>query len=240
MCGTCGCGDPEIVTVDVHESLLRGNDRRAAHLRRHFAEDGVTAINLMGSPGCGKTSLLEATARALGRRWRMAAVSGDLATDRDGARLRAAGLPAVTITTGQACHLDAKMIHDALHRALWGKIDYFFIENVGNLVCPAIYDLGQAANVVALAVTEGEDKPLKYPVMFRKADLVVLTKCDLLPHLDVDLPALRQAIAQVMPRPRILEVSAKDVGAWLAWLESLKPARVPLTRRASASPRTAR
>jgi hydrogenase nickel incorporation protein HypB len=172
----------------------------------------------------------------------MAAVSGDLATDRDGARLRAAGLPAMTITTGQACHLDAKMIHDALHRASWGEVDYFFIENVGNLVCPAVFDLGQTANVVLVAVTEGEDKPLKYPLMFRKADLVVITKCDLLPHLEVDLPALRAAISQVMPRPKMLEVSTKTgagMEAWLAWLQAFKPARIPL-KTASASPRITR
>ncbi len=225
MCGTCGCGDHELVSVEVNESLLKGNDERAAHLRRHFAEDGCTALNIMGSPGCGKTSLLEATALALRRRYDMAAVSGDLATDRDGARLRAAGLPAMTITTGQACHLDAKMIHDALHHADWGDVDFFFIENVGNLVCPAIYDLGQAANVVLLSVTEGEDKPLKYPVMFRKADLVVLTKIDLVPHLDVDLPALRAAVSHVMPRPRILELSTKTgagMDEWIGWLESFK------------------
>ena len=131
----------------------------------------------------------------------------------------------MTITTGQACHLDAKMVHDALHHAEWGDLDFFFIENVGNLVCPAIYDLGQAANVVLLSLTEGEDKPLKYPVMFRKADLVVITKIDLAPHLDADMNSLRAAINQVMPRPRILEVSTKTGGgieAWLAWLESLK------------------
>jgi hydrogenase nickel incorporation protein HypB len=215
MCGTCGCH----VTVDVHESLLHKNDQRAEHLRQHFAEDGVVALNIMGSPGCGKTALLEATARTLP--YRMAAISGDLATDRDGERLRAAGLPALTITTGQACHLDAKMIHDALHHADFGEIDFLFVENVGNLVCPAIFDLGQAANVVLLSVTEGEDKPLKYPVMFRKADLVILTKMDLLPHLDVDLPSLRAAIAQVMPHPKILELSARTgagLESWLRWL----------------------
>ena len=226
MCEDCGCGDTELVSVEVHERILAGNDKLAAHLREHFVEAGVLAINLMGSPGAGKTAVLEQTAKALGGRLRLGAVSGDLATDRDGARLRAAGIQASTITTGSACHLDAKLVHDALHHVKWRDLDMFFIENVGNLVCPAIYDLGQAANVVALSVTEGEDKPLKYPVMFRRADLVLLTKIDLLPHLDVDVAAIREAIARVMPEPRIIAVSGKTgqgIGEWLAWLEARRP-----------------
>ena len=226
MCEDCGCGDPELVSVEVHEHILAGNNNMAAHLREHFVEAGVLAINLMGSPGAGKTALLEQTARALGSRLRLGAVSGDLATDRDGGRLRAAGITASTITTGSACHLDAKLVHDALHHLPWRDLDLFVIENVGNLVCPAVYDLGQAANVVALSVTEGEDKPLKYPVMFRKADLVLLTKVDLLPHLDVDIEALRDALAQVMPDPRVIAVSGKTgegIGEWLAWLEAHRP-----------------
>ncbi|HEX8115268.1 MAG TPA: hydrogenase nickel incorporation protein HypB, partial [Kofleriaceae bacterium] len=160
MCEDCGCGDPALVPVDVHEHILAGNDALAAHLREHFLEAGVLAINLMGSPGSGKTAVLEQTARAYRARGdarRLGAVSGDLATDRDARRLEAAGIDARAITTGSACHLDARLVHDALHHMPWRRFDTFFIENVGNLVCPAIYDLGQAANVVALAVTEGED-----------------------------------------------------------------------------------
>ena len=230
MCRDCGCGDHELVSVELHEKILGDNDARAAHLREHFAEDGVVALNIMGSPGAGKTALLEATAGALGDRHRLGAFSGDLATDRDAVRLARAGIPAASITTGSACHLDAKMVHHALHHAPFGAVDYLFIENVGNLVCPAIYDLGQAANVVVLAVTEGEDKPLKYPVMFRHADLVVLTKIDLLPHLDVDVAALEDALARVMLRPRALRVSARTgegLADWITWLESLR-ARVAL------------
>ena len=119
------------------------------------------------------------------------------------------GVPAAAITTGSACHLDAEMVHKALHHFPWRELDYLFVENVGNLVCPAIYDLGQAVNVVALSVTEGEDKPLKYPVMFRKADLVLLTKVDLLPHLDFSVEAVEDALARVMPRPELLRVSAR-------------------------------
>ena len=228
MCDVCGCGDVKRVSVELHGSLLAQNDHEAAHLRRHFQSDGVTVINLMGSPGSGKTALLEATARALGGRYRLAAVSGDLATTHDADRLAKAGIPSTAITTGTACHLDAGMVDRALHdsdagEALHGS-DFFFIENVGNLVCPAIYDLGQRANVVALSVTEGVDKPLKYPVMFRHADLVVLTKTDLLPHLeDVSVAEIRDALARVMPYPRLIELSARrgaGLGEWVTWLET--------------------
>ena len=224
MCETCGCGDPEIVAVDVHERILSGNERTAAHNRDHFREKGVVAVNVMGSPGSGKTAVLESTARHL-KGLRVGALAGDLATERDAERLRAAGIPAQSITTGSTCHLDAAMVHRALHEFPWRTLDYLFIENVGNLVCPAIYDLGQAANVVALAVTEGEDKPLKYPVMFRHADLVLLTKIDLLPHLpDVSIEAVAEALARVMPRPLFLPISARTgegFQAWLTWLAHL-------------------
>jgi hydrogenase nickel incorporation protein HypB len=219
MCETCGCGDPALVPVEVHESLLAGNDRVAGHNREHFRAHGVLAINLMGSPGSGKTAVLEATARALPG-LRLAAVSGDLATDLDARRLEAAGIPARSITTGSACHLDAEMIHRALHQVPLAGLDLFFVENVGNLVCPAVYDLGQQANVVALSVTEGEDKPVKYPVMFRKADLVLLTKVDLLPHLEVSVTAIEDALARTMPEPRLIPVSAVTgvgIARWAAW-----------------------
>jgi hydrogenase nickel incorporation protein HypB len=222
MCETCGCGDPEIVSVDVHDKILAVNDRTAAHNREHFAERGVLAVNLMGSPGSGKTAVLEATARLFAGRKRLGAIAGDLETDCDAERLRAAGIPAEAISTGSACHLDAEMVHHALHRFAWKDLDYLFVENVGNLVCPAVYDLGQAVNVVALSVTEGEDKPLKYPFMFRKADLVLLTKVDLLPHLDVSVPLIQDALARVMPRPAFLKVSARTgegIDRWLGWLE---------------------
>ena len=226
MCETCGCGDHELVPVPMHEHLLAGNAGQARHNREHFREHGVAAINVMGSPGAGKTALLEATARAMRGR-RIGALAGDLATDRDAARLEAAGIPALSITTGQACHLDARLVHDALHRMSWSALDLLFIENVGNLVCPAIYDLGQAANVVVLSVTEGEDKPLKYPVMFKAADLVVLTKLDLLPYLDVSVTAIEDALARVMPTPALLQVSAttgEGIDRWVSWLERQRSA----------------
>jgi len=239
MCTTCGCGDPEIVPVELHEKILAGNDRAARHNREHFLEAGVLALNLMGSPGAGKTAVLEATAKAAAAKgWRLGAVSADLATDNDAVRLERAGIPSKAITTGQACHLDAELVHRSLHGFPWQETDVFFIENVGNLVCPAIYDLGQRANVVVLSVTEGEDKPLKYPVMFKVADLVLLTKCDLVPHLDVDLAKVHDAIARVMPRPRVVEVSARTgagIDRWVAWLEEL---RRPITRPAVPRPHT--
>jgi hydrogenase nickel incorporation protein HypB len=226
MCETCGCGDPEIVPIEVQERILSDNDAQAGHNRSHFQGLGVLAINLMGSPGAGKTAVLEATSKAAAGRLKLGAVSGDLATDRDADRLNASGIVSATITTGSACHLDARLVHHALHHFPSNDSDIFFIENVGNLVCPAIYDLGQAANVVTLSVTEGEDKPLKYPVMFQKADLVLLTKVDLIPHLDFDLAAVEDALARVMPDARMLKVSAKTgegIDAWLQWLEERRP-----------------
>jgi hydrogenase nickel incorporation protein HypB len=230
MCDSCGCGDPHIVSFDVHERMLASNDRTAAHNREHFRDHGVVAVNLMGSPGAGKTAVLEATARALGREARLGVLAGDLATDNDATRIRAAGIVAESITTGSACHLDAEMVHRGLHRLPWRTLDYLFIENVGNLVCPAVYDLGQDVNVVTLAVTEGEDKPLKYPTMFRKVDLVLVTKIDLLPLLpDVRLDTIAENLRLVMPRPAMLLVSAKTgVGMheWIGWLCGQGPSRL--------------
>jgi hydrogenase nickel incorporation protein HypB len=227
MCDVCGCGDPEVVAIPVHERILSVNDRGARHNREHFREHGVLAINLMGAPGSGKTALLEATARHLPEHT-LAALSGDLATDHDAVRLSRAGIRARAITTGSACHLDAAMVHHALHHLTWDDADCLFIENVGNLVCPAIYDLGQRANVVAMSVTEGVDKPLKYPVMFRAADLVVLTKIDLLPHLpDVHPKHIEEALCRVMPEPRLIALSAatgEGMDAWIEWLEQIRTA----------------
>ena len=235
MCDVCGCGDHELVPVEVQTRLLDHNDQVAAHLREHFDRQGVTAINLMGSPGAGKTALLEATARRLSGT--LSAVSGDLATENDANRLRRAGIPSWAITTGTACHLDADMVHDALHGEVGDAVkasDWFVIENVGNLVCPAIYDLGQHANVVAVSVTEGEDKPTKYPVMFAHADLVLLTKVDLVPHLPgYEVQRFHDAVAEVMPRARVIEVSAVTGEGLEAWVEALEGWRDQRTARVS-------
>jgi hydrogenase nickel incorporation protein HypB len=238
MCDVCGCGDPEVISIDVHDRILATNDRVAQHNREHFRRGGCVAINLMGSPGSGKTALLEATRRAAPE-LRVAALSGDLATENDADRLRAVGIPARAITTGSACHLDAQMVHHALHDGFDADADILFIENVGNLVCPAIYDLGQHANVVALSVTEGVDKPLKYPVMFRAADLVVLTKTDLLPHLpEIDVDEIRESLARVMPEPRLLEMSARTGQGLAPWLDWISKAGLPNDRSAASASRT--
>ena len=228
MCETCGCGDPSKVSVEVHDRILSVNDRTAAHNREHFVEGGVFAVNLMGSPGAGKTAVLEATARSMAGRSRLGAIAGDLETERDADRLRAAGVPAAAITTGSACHLDAEMVHGSLHDFPWRGLDYLFVENVGNLVCPALYDLGQERNVVMVSVTEGEDKPLKYPVMFRTADLVIVAKVDLLPALpEFRIDLLCENLARVMPEPRSIALSARSgegMQAWLAWLGAQRSA----------------
>jgi hydrogenase nickel incorporation protein HypB len=231
MCGTCGCGEHSALPVEIGERILAENDRQARHNRAHFVEREVLAINIMGSPGSGKTALLEATARALKGRMRIGALAGDLETARDAERLEAAGIQSLAITTGMACHLDAAMVHRALHQFPWSELDILFIENVGNLVCPAVYDLGQAFNVVVLSVTEGEDKPLKYPVMFRAADLVILSKTDLLPHLpEVRVGGIAEALARVMPAPAFLSVSAETGLGIERWIRRLEEWRAAATR----------
>jgi len=239
MCDSCGCGDPKVMPFDVHERILASNDRTARHNREHFHDHDVVAVNLMGSPGAGKTAILEATARALGRDAKLGVLAGDLATDNDARRIRAAGILAETITTGSACHLDAEMVHRGLHHLPWRTLDYLFIENVGNLVCPAVYDLGQHVNVVALSVAEGEDKPIKYPLMFRKADLVLITKIDLLPQLpEVSLEEIAHNLSFVMPRPAMLKVSAKTgegVDQWVRWLQGIGQPRATCATAAGAA-----
>jgi hydrogenase nickel incorporation protein HypB len=240
MCNTCGCnvthGNAHLLapgaklsrTVSGHESvsvlrhLLHENDRTAAHNRAHFDRHGVLAVNLMSSPGAGKTALLEATIDVLGKDRSIAVIEGDLETENDAERIRRRGVHAVQITTGSACHLDAHMVHDALHQLDLDQFDIVFIENVGNLVCPAGFDLGQHHNVVLLSTTEGDDKPAKYPVMFRAADLVLLSKCDLLPVLDDFNPDTARRHLQELASPApVLELSARSgsgVDAWLDWL----------------------
>ena len=228
MCQDCGCGDVNLVPLELQTRILARNDDVAGHNRAHFRERGIFAINLMGSPGSGKTAVLEATAREFPDGSKLAALAGDLATDNDAARLQRVGIRSRAITTGQACHLDAEMVHHELHHLDLTGVEYLFIENVGNLVCPAVYDLGQDVNVVALAVTEGDDKPLKYPTMFAKADLVLLTKIDLLPYLpSTNMSAIGDALARVMPEPRTIRMSAQErigVDEWIEWLTSRRGA----------------
>ena len=237
MCKTCGCAipptnthnnvmqpSPQFTVVNVVQNLLAANDLTAAHNRQHFDAHGVLAINLMSSPGSGKTALLEATILALKSRYRIAVIEGDLETENDAQRIRACGVPALQITTGTACHLDASLVHQALHKLPLAEVDLLFIENVGNLVCPASFDLGQHLNVTLLSVTEGDDKPAKYPVIFRASDLVVLSKTDLLPVLDDFEPsraasALR-ALGFNFPMIHTAARRVPSISAWLDWLES--------------------
>jgi len=236
MCNTCGCNITPgnrahaykpvngVSAVSVMQNLLAKNDDQAAHNRQHFDQHQVLAINLMSAPGSGKTALLEATIDALKSEFHIGVIEGDLETENDAMRIRAKGVPAYQITTGSACHLDAHMVHDALHHFPLAGLDILFIENVGNLVCPASFDLGQHRNVTLLSVTEGDDKPAKYPVMFRAADAVLLTKSDLLPVLD-DFDPMRaesylRNLASSVP---VLQLSArKGLGleAWFDWLRN--------------------
>ena len=206
-------------------SLLHENDRTAQHNREHFNAHGVVAINLMSSPGSGKTSLLEATILALGDKFRLAVIEGDLDTENDAERIRSHGVTAIQITTGSACHLDAHMVHEALHQLDLTGVDLVFIENVGNLVCPASFDLGQHANIVLLSVPEGDDKPAKYPVMFRTADMVMISKADLLPMLDDFSPELAEKYLRNLASPAPLVLTSAKTGAgmhdWLNWLQEL-------------------
>jgi hydrogenase nickel incorporation protein HypB len=235
MCISCGCGitpgneylarqhTHEIhTTITVLQDLLAENDRQAAHNREHFDRHNMLAINLMSSPGAGKTALLEATIAALKADYRIGVIVGDLETENDAIRIRAQGVPALQITTGQTCHLDAHLVHKALHEFPLANLDLLFIENVGNLVCPASFDLGQHSNVVLLAVTEGHDKPAKYPVMFRVADLVLLTKTDFLPFLEDFKPESAEvALRQLASQAPLYSLSAKTgVGmeSWFNWL----------------------
>src|ERR1700678_2282034 len=237
MCQTCGCavtpekGQPSVV-IEVLQDLLSANNQAAAHNREHFDEHGVLTINLMSSPEAGKTALLEATILALRDRYRIAVIEGDLETDNDAARIRAHGVPAIQITTGTACHLDAQLVHRALHELPLAGLDLLFIENVGNLVCPASFDLGQHRNVTLLSVTEGDDKPAKYPVIFRASDLVVLSKTDLLAVLeDFDPTRAATCLRNLGLETTMIHTAARrvpSIGAWLDWLTAaLEHRRAP-------------
>ena len=225
MCDTCGCNVTPAAdehAVEVLKGLLDANDHEALHNREHFERHNVLAINLMSSPGAGKTALLEATIEALGDDVRVAVVEGDLETENDAERIRAKGVPAIQISTGSACHLDAHMVHTALHDLELDDVDVVFIENVGNLVCPASFDLGQHINVALLSTPEGDDKPAKYPVMFRAADLVLITKSDLLEVLDDFDPAAAERCVRDIANPApIFNISSKTglgMDTWLDWV----------------------
>ena len=209
-------------TVTLEQDILAKNNAYAAHNREAFAAQGVLALNLVSSPGSGKTTLLVKTIGALAGRLRIAVIEGDQQTSHDAERIRATGAPAVQINTGKGCHLDAHMVGHAVEKLSLQRGQVLMIENVGNLVCPAAFDLGEAGKVVILSVTEGEDKPLKYPDMFRAARLMLINKCDLLPYVEFDVDQAIAYARRVNPLIEVLRVSAttgEGMPAWLDWIE---------------------
>ena len=214
-------------TIDVITKILDKNDHEAAHNRAHFDRHNILAVNLMSSPGSGKTTLLEHMADLAP--FKFGVIEGDLETSRDADRIKAKGVPAYQIQTGSACHLDAFMVHKGLHEMPMDQIDLCFIENVGNLVCPASYDVGSHLNIVLVSVPEGGDKIEKYPVMFRQADLILITKTDLLPYFDYDLEHEKREARKIKPGVDILEVNIKDEGSIrrvIEWIEFKRKMRV--------------
>lgn len=235
MCINCGCAPTEGAhnhhhhdhdhgarTLRIEEDLLAKNDRLAAGNRAQFAAAGVFVLNLVSSPGSGKTTLLERTLRELGTKWRFAVLEGDQQTSLDADRIAATGVPVRQINTGAGCHLDAHMVGHGVENFDLPGTDLLLIENVGNLVCPASFDLGEDHKVALLSVTEGEDKPLKYPQMFRAAALMIITKTDLLPYVDFDVERCKAFARQVNPKIEILELSCRSgegLAEWYGWLE---------------------
>jgi hydrogenase nickel incorporation protein HypB len=242
MCATCGCGDdgatvtvagehhqhshdhhPHTETITLEQKVLAKNDQAAEHNRQWLAERAILALNVTSSPGAGKTTLLERTVRELGGSHPVAVIEGDQETLLDAERIRSAGARAVQVNTGAGCHLDADMVHRALHALNPDPRSLLFIENVGNLVCPALFDLGEHSKVVVISVTEGQDKPLKYPHMFAAAGLVVINKIDLVPYVNFDLETCFGFARSVNPTVEILPVSATNgdgLDAWYDWIRT--------------------
>ncbi len=237
MCGTCGCGEGETRIegkahhahshepreIELHRDIMAKNDAYADANRRLFAEKDILALNLVSSPGSGKTSLLVKTIEAMSGP--VAVIEGDQQTSNDATRIRATGAPAVQINTGKGCHLDAHMVGHGLEDLDPDPGATVFIENVGNLVCPAGFDLGEASKVVVFSITEGEDKPLKYPDMFAAADLALINKIDLLPYLDFDMDLAIENARRVNPKLDILPVSAtsgEGMENWLTWIATAR------------------
>lgn len=206
-------------------NLLHANQAGADHNRAHFDKWGITCLNLMSSPGAGKTVLLEKTLAALNQDLNMAVIEGDMTTELDAERLRQYGVPVIAINTGRSCHLDAQMVSGGIHQLIDeynpSELELVLVENVGNLVCPAEFEVGEHAKVALLSVTEGEDKPLKYPIMFQQADCLLITKMDLAPHLDIDLKRIEANVRQMNPNVTMIPVSAKTgegLETWFAWI----------------------
>ena len=227
MCDACGCGDTHAhKTIDVNESLLRSNEEAAAGNRKHFDKDRILAVNIISSPGSGKTTLLEKTIEVLKDTVHIGVLEGDIETELDAERIRKKGIPAVQLTTGGACHLDSALVHKGLHsleHQLNGrKLDILFIENVGNLVCPSFFDLGEHVRVVLISVPEGHDKPLKYPKAIRTSHVLVISKIDLLPYFDFDTEKIKKDALSLNRGLKIIETSAKTGEGLDEWIEFLK------------------
>lgn len=215
-------------TVEVLTKILDANDKQAQENREHFDKYNILSINLMSSPGSGKTTLLEKTIDLLKDKYKIGVIEGDLETNKDAERIKAKGVPAFQITTGQACHLDAFMVHEGIHHLPIENLDIVFVENVGNLVCPAAYDIGTHTNVVLLSTPEGDDKPAKYPIMFKSADLVIITKIDLSEHFDFNKENVKREILKLNPKADIIFLSSKTgegFDKWLKYIELKKQLR---------------
>lgn len=243
MCGTCGCSEPARLDshqclpnqnerlIEVEHNLLDKNNQLAAKNRTRLAEQALCALNVMSSPGSGKTTLLVETITRLKNELPVAVIEGDQQTEQDAERIRASGAPAVQINTGKGCHLDAHAISHALDKLSLTENGLIFIENVGNLVCPAAFDLGERVRILVLSVTEGEDKPLKYPDMFKACDLLIINKIDLLPHLDFDVEQCLDYARRINPNQEVIQLSARTgegFDEWLNWLKQTCLASRPL------------
>lgn len=221
--GTHAPGLSQKRMVQIEMGVLDKNNQIAAHNREHLKEQGILALNLVSSPGSGKTTLLTRTLNYLKDKVSCAVIEGDQQTTNDAERIRATGVPAIQVNTGKGCHLDAQMVHDAMHHLKLSDNSLLFIENVGNLVCPASFDLGEQHKVAILSVTEGEDKPLKYPHMFAAADLMLINKIDLLPYVDVNIEACVNAARRVNPDIDVIVLSAstgEGMDEWVTWLQN--------------------
>lgn len=230
MCDVCGCDHNHnhngTKIIDVNQSLLKANEVAAADNRKHFTDDGILAINIISSPGSGKTTLLEKTIDMLKNEINIGVLEGDIETELDAERIRKKGIPAIQLTTGGACHLDSSLVHKGYHlleHKLNGKkLDILFIENVGNLVCPSFFDLGEHLRVVLISVPEGPDKPLKYPKALRTSQALVISKSDLLPYFDFDMEKIKKDALSLNPSLKILVTSAKTGEGLEDWVNYIK------------------